>query len=62
MWHLFVTTVNLPLPLSTYTNLSPWSRVLEKLIVIQVIRNSLPFTELEVSLPCSKEPTSRPYP
>jgi hypothetical protein len=46
---------------SELTNLpTPWSRVLEKLIVTQS-RNSLPFMEPKCSLMCSQEPTTGSY-
>jgi len=45
----------------TLTNLTPWSRVLQKLTVTQS-RSSPPSMEPQVSLPCSQQPASGTYP
>lgn len=42
--------------------LTPWSRILEKLIGPQPVKKSLHFMETEVALPCSQEPATCPYP
>jgi hypothetical protein len=44
--------------------LTPWSRVLAKLPVTQLVKklNSLPFLEPKGSLPWSQQPTTGPYP
>jgi hypothetical protein len=49
--------------LSTLIDPTPWNRVLlEKLIVTQLSRNSLPFMECDGSLPCSQQPITGTIP
>jgi hypothetical protein len=43
------------------TMLTPWSRVLEKLVVTQLVKNLPPFMEPDGSLPCSQKPATGPY-
>jgi hypothetical protein len=42
--------------------LTPCSRVLEKLVVTQLVEKLLAFMEPEGSLPCSQEPVPGSYP
>jgi len=46
----------------TNKNLTPWRTILpEKLMVTQLLKNSLPFMEPDGSLPCSQHPAASPY-
>jgi hypothetical protein len=49
--------VDVPLTPSLKITLTPWRRVLEKLIITHVIKNSLPFMEPKDSLTNSQEPS-----
>jgi len=40
---------------------TPWSRVLEKLTVIRLVKNIPAFYGLKGSLPCSQQPATGPY-
>jgi hypothetical protein len=41
--------------------ITPWSRVLEKLIVTQLVKKFPHFMEPDVSSPCLKQPATGPY-
>jgi hypothetical protein len=45
-----------------YNQRTPWNRVLENLIVTQLVKKFATFYGTQSSLPCSQEPTTEPYP